>query len=203
MKNYLFDNYIGIDEVGRGSWSGPVVACSLILGRNILKNNLFFEINDSKKISKKKRYFLSTFIKKNSNYNIGQSSSWEVDKFGILKSTELAMKRSFDPFKKLKYKVKIDGPQFFTLNQNSEFIVNGDQKFKAIAAASIVAKVFRDNLMEKLSTKFPEYGWENNFGYGTEYHKNALKKYGITPQHRITFKPIKKIYKDSIELEKK
>ena len=168
-----------------------------------MKNNLFFEINDSKKVSKIKRKFLSTFIKENSYYNIGQSSSWEVDKFGILKSTELAMKRSFDPFKKLKYKVKIDGPQFFILNQNSEFIVNGDQKFKAIAAASIVAKVFRDNLMKKLSTKFPQYGWENNFGYGTKYHKNALKKYGITPQHRISFKPIKKIYKNSNELEKK
>ncbi len=201
MRNDLFDNYIGIDEVGRGSWSGPIVACSLVLGRNIVKNNLFFEIKDSKKVSKKKRDLLSTFIKKNSNYNIGQSSSWEIDKFGILKSTELAMKRSFFPFKKLKYRVKIDGPQFFFLNQNSEFIVNGDQKCKGIAAASIVAKVFRDNLMKKLSTKYPRYGWEDNFGYGTKYHKNALKKYGITPEHRITFKPIKKIYKDSIELE--
>ena len=201
MKNFLIDNYIGIDEVGRGSWSGPIVACSLILESNILKNNLFFEITDSKKVSKKKREFLLTFIKRNSNYNIGQSFSWEIDKFGILKSTELAMKRSFYPFKKLKYKVKIDGPQFFILNQNSEFIVNGDQKCKAIAAASIVAKVFRDNLMKNLSKKYPRYGWENNFGYGTKYHKNALEKYGITPQHRITFKPIKKIYKDSIEQE--
>ena len=75
MKNFLIDNYIGIDEVGRGSWSGPIVACSLILESNILKNNLFFEITDSKKVSKKKREFLSTFIKRNSNYNIGQSFS--------------------------------------------------------------------------------------------------------------------------------
>ena len=79
--------------------------------------------------------------------------------------------------------------------------MRGDQKCKAIAAASIVAKVFRDNLMKNLSKKYPRYGWENNFGYGTKYHKNALEKYGITPQHRITFKPIKKIYKDSIEQE--
>ena len=78
------------------------------------------------------------------------------------------MKRSFYPFKKLKYRVKIDGPKFFILNQNSEFIVNGDQKCKAIAAASIVAKVFRDNLMKNLSKKYPRYGWENNFGYGTK-----------------------------------
>ena len=75
MRNDLFDNYIGIDEVGRGSWSGPIVACSLVLGRNIVKNNLFFEIKDSKKVSKKKRDLLSTFIKKNSNYNIGYTLS--------------------------------------------------------------------------------------------------------------------------------
>ena len=94
---------------------------------------------DSKKSFKKKEIFYQHLSKGILNYNnIGQSFSWEIDKFGILKSTELAMKRSFYPFKKLKYKVKIDGPKFFILNQNSEFIVNGDQKCKAIAAASIV-----------------------------------------------------------------
>lgn len=184
---------IGIDEVGRGAWSGPVVACSILLKKDFEKHKYYQQIADSKKISKKVRFFLSGLLKQNSVYNFGKSDSIEIDKLGILKATELAMRRSFRPFEELEDQVRIDGEEFFWLNSNTKFVIKGDEKLKVISAASILAKVFRDQLMERLSFKYPFYGWEKNCGYGTKQHKMALEKYGITSQHRKTFKPVKLI----------
>ena len=178
---------IGIDEVGRGAFCGPVVSCSVLLSQEILDDQLVFEINDSKKISKKKRLILSKFIKDNSIYSIGTASSSEIDEINILQASNLSMIRSYQRFKNSDYEVKIDGLQTFILNNNTTFIKNGDQKSVSIAAASIVAKTWRDKLMNYYSKVYPVYGWDKNKGYGTAEHRKAIKKYGITKIHRKSF----------------
>lgn len=182
---------VGIDEVGRGSWSGPVVACSVLLEKKILKNTVINQIKDSKLLIKQKRIFLSSVLKKNSKFFFGSSTASEIDKIGILKATELAIKRSFYKFRDFRYNVKIDGPRFFSLNENTEFIIKGEHKSVAIASASILAKVFRDNLMIRLSKKYPFYGWDHNSGYGTKLHKQCIDKFGVSCEHRMTFAPMK------------
>lgn len=182
---------VGIDEVGRGSWSGPVVACSVLLEKKILHSNAINQIRDSKLLVKNTRANLSSILKKNSKFSFGSSSASEIDKIGILKATELAMKRSFNIFREFKCKVKVDGPRFFSLNENTEFMVKGELKSIAIASASILAKVFRDNLMIGLSKKYPFYGWDRNSGYGTKLHKQCIDKFGVSDEHRMSFAPMK------------
>jgi ribonuclease HII len=177
----------GVDEVGRGCLAGPVFAAAVILNNNINVK----DIKDSKKISFKKRIFLSKYIKKNSIYAIGSASVKEISKINILNASLLSMKRAL---KKLKYKPSvayIDGP-FAPKNIKikCKTFIKGDEKITCIAAASIVAKVARDLFMIKLAKKYPKYSWEKNFGYGTVHHLRGLKKYGITKHHREKFKPI-------------
>ncbi len=178
---------IGIDEVGRGALCGPVVSCSVLLDKSILKYPLVNEINDSKKINETKRKVLSDFIKKFSIFSFGIADNQEIDKINILKATILSMNRSFHKFKDYENIIKIDGQKTFELNENTFFIIKGDQKSVSIAAASILAKNYRDSLMKKMSKTFPEYEWEKNKGYGTKSHTNAIKKFGITPLHRESF----------------
>ena len=182
---------IGIDEVGRGSWSGPVVACAVLLKPEILNFSLSLKINDSKKITKINRGKLSEFIENYSIYSFGESSSTEIDETNILKATIQAIKRAFKPFKNFRNKVRIDGPELFSLNNNTVFKIKGDQLSISIASASILAKNYRDNLMTCFSKDYPKYGWENNSGYGTKKHLESIKKYGVTKLHRKSFKPIK------------
>ena len=187
---YNFDqNYpnpvAGVDEVGRGCLAGPVVAAAVIL-----KNPNNSEINDSKKISKKKREELSLYIRKNSIFSIGEASVQEIDKFNILEASLLAMKRAIQNLASQPMSVLVDG-NFKPIEDSNVFtIVKGDTKSISIAAASIVAKVYRDKLMTKFSEIHPEYKFENNSGYGTKEHQNALLKFGVTPIHRRSFKPI-------------
>ena len=178
---------IGIDEVGRGAFCGPVVSCSILLSQKILDDKLVLEINDSKKLNKKKRLFLAQFIKKNSIYSIGKASSTEIDKINILQATNLSMIRAYKNLKKPKNLVKIDGLETFKLNDRTTFIKNGDQKSISIAAASIIAKTWRDKLMIYYSKIYPMYGWDRNKGYGTDEHRQAIKRYGLTRIHRRSF----------------
>ncbi len=178
---------IGIDEVGRGAFCGPVVSCSILLSKKILDDKLVLEINDSKKLNKKKRIFLAQFIKKNSIYSIGKASSTEIDKINILQATNLSMIRAYKNLKKPKNLVKIDGLETFKLNDRTTFIKNGDQKSISIAAASIIAKTWRDKLMIYYSKIYPMYGWDRNKGYGTDEHRQAIKRYGLTRIHRRSF----------------
>ena len=178
---------IGIDEVGRGAFCGPVVACSILLKKEILNNNLVFQISDSKKLSPKKRIMLSKFIKDHSSYAIGIADNIEIDKMNILRATNLSMIRAYQKFEETENAVKIDGLKTFSLNEKTEFIKNGDQKSISIAAASIVAKTWRDRLMTLYSKIYPMYGWERNKGYGTFEHRNAIKKFGLTKIHRKSF----------------
>ena len=178
---------IGIDEVGRGAFCGPVVSCSVLLEKRILNNNLVFQITDSKKLSNKKRIILSKFIKEYSSYSIGVANNIEIDEMNILRATNLSMIRSYDKFKKTKNLIKIDGLKTFSLNEKTTFIKKGDQKSISIAAASIIAKTWRDRLMTLYSKIYPMYGWEKNKGYGTHQHRSAIKKFGLTKIHRKSF----------------
>ncbi len=184
-------NVIGIDEVGRGALSGPVVSCSVLLDKSILEHQLVQEINDSKKINETKRKLLSDFIKKFSTYSFGLVDNQEIDKINILKATVLSMKKSFTKFENYLNIVKIDGQRTFELNKNTFFVIKGDQKSASIAAASILAKNHRDSLMKKMGLDYPKYRWEKNKGYGTIDHINAIRKNGVTPFHRKSF--LKKI----------
>ena len=178
---------IGIDEVGRGAFCGPVVSCSVLLEKKILNNNLVLQITDSKKLSHKKRIILSKFIKEYSSYSIGVANNTEIDEMNILRATNLSMIRSYDKFKKTENLIKIDGLKTFSLNEKTTFIKNGDQISISIAAASIIAKTWRDRLMTLYSKIYPMYGWERNKGYGTHEHRNAIKKFGLTKIHRKSF----------------
>ena len=179
----------GVDEVGRGCLAGPVVSAAVILREGIDLSLL----KDSKKITFKKRIEISKHIKLNSIYAIGVASVEEILKINILQAALLSMKRAIDQLSIKPELVLIDGnfaPQGL---KNFKTIINGDEKVKSIGAASIVAKVYRDQLMIKLSEKFQNYAWERNFGYGTKAHIEGLKKFGITSHHRKGFKPIYKM----------
>ena len=179
----------GIDEVGRGPLAGPVIAAAVILDRkNIPKG-----INDSKKIPKAKRILLAEKIKENSIYAYGAASEIEIDEINILQASLLAMKRASDRLSVVPKTTLIDGNFKPDIKNNTISIIKGDSKSVSIAAASILAKVYRDEIMLKYSKQFPEYGFQTNSGYGTKEHLSALKNYGITPIHRKSFKPVHNI----------
>ena len=181
---------IGIDEVGRGSWSGPLVACAILLKSSILKYSNIDLIDDSKKIKRNKRVELSKFIKKHSYFNFGIAYVEEIDDQNINIATKLAIERAYERFNNLNTIIKIDGKKIFEFKKNSHFLIKGDQKSIAIASASILAKVFRDQIMKYLDSFYPEYGWNSNMGYGTKKHLIAIRRFGITKFHRKSFKPI-------------
>ena len=179
----------GVDEVGRGCLAGPVVSAAVILKKGIDLKLL----KDSKKISFKKREEISEHIKKNSYYGIGIASVEEILNMNILQASLLSMRRALEKLKIKPSLTLIDG-NFAPLGlKNYKTIINGDEKIKVISAASIIAKVFRDRFMIKLSEEYSNYAWERNFGYGTKAHLEGLKKFGVTSHHRKGFKPIHKI----------
>tara|TARA_Y100000590_G_scaffold315855_1_gene357212 strand:- start:279 stop:878 length:600 start_codon:yes stop_codon:yes gene_type:complete len=180
----------GVDEVGRGCLAGPVFAAAVILNNSINRD----EIKDSKKISSNKRIILSKYIKKNSIYAIGMASVYEIEKINILNASLLSMQRALNKLKVIPKMAFIDGP--FAPKKTKikcRTFIKGDEKIVCIAAASIIAKVFRDRFMSKLAKKYPNYRWEKNFGYGTREHLDALKKFGVTTMHRRKFLPIHNI----------
>ena len=176
----------GVDEVGRGCLAGPVVSAAVILKDTI---NLKL-LKDSKKITFNKRIEIAKHIKLNSTYAVGVASVEEILNLNILQAALLSMKRAIDKLVIKPELILIDGNFAPKGLENYKTIINGDEKIKSISAASIVAKVFRDQLMIKLSEEFNKYAWERNFGYGTKAHMDALKKFGITSHHRKGFKPI-------------
>ena len=184
----------GVDEVGRGSLIGPVYSAAVIL-------NPYFKyqiLKDSKKTSKKRREKIEKIIKKNSIWSIGSASLKEIEKYNILNASLIAMRRAI---KKLKIKpnlILVDGNKIPEIkNYEIKFVIKGDQKIAEISAASIIAKVARDRLITKMSKKFKRYAWDKNAGYGTKEHLKAIKKFGVTPHHRKTFRPIYNILSPS------
>ena len=179
----------GVDEVGRGCLAGPVVSAAVILKKGI---NLKL-LKDSKKISFSKRYEISKHIKNNSYFAIGIASVEEILSLNILQASLLSMKRAIEKLEVKPSLTLIDGNFAPAGLKNYKTIINGDEKIKVISAASIIAKVYRDRFMIKLSEKYSNYAWERNFGYGTKAHFEGLKKFGVTSHHRKGFKPIHKI----------
>jgi ribonuclease HII len=180
---------VGIDEVGKGAVFGPVFSAVIVLTK---KNKFILKrlgVTDSKKLTPKKRkLLLPKILLFSSDYGIGQSSAREIDKFGIRVATELSMIRALKKLKQKPSEIIVDGPLLLRKwNKNQKNIVSGDSKFTSIASASIVAKVSRDNLMERLEKKYSGYLIFKNKGYGTIEHLSIIKKHGITNLHRKSF----------------
>jgi ribonuclease HII len=189
LKPFFKTNTIeaGCDEAGRGCLAGPVFAATVILPPDF-ENEV---LNDSKMLSAKQRYALREIIIANAlDYSVQQVSNVEIDKINILNASILAMHKAVDNLKNLKPELLlIDGNRFKQYpGIQHQCIIKGDAKYMSIAAASILAKTFRDDYMVNLHNDFPQYGWEQNKGYPTKLHRKALREFGITPYHRLSYK---------------
>ena len=180
---------VGLDEVGKGAVFGPVFSAVVVLTEKNKRMLKKFGVMDSKKITPKKRkLLLPKILLLSSDYGIGQSSAREIDKLGIRVATELSMMRALKKLKEKPSEIIIDGPLLLRpWNGIQKNIVSGDSKFTAIASASIVAKISRDNLMERLEKKYSGYFIFKNKGYGTKKHLSIIKQNGITNLHRKSF----------------
>ncbi|MDO3426440.1 MULTISPECIES: ribonuclease HII [Chryseobacterium] len=176
----------GCDEVGRGCLSGPVVAAAVILDENFNQNL----VNDSKKLNFKTRMDLDSYIKDNvKDYAVAELSPAFIDQHNILNASIHAMHQALDKLTMRPELILVDGNRFHPYNFiPHECIIKGDSKVLSIAAASILAKNYRDKLMIELHEEHPEYGWNTNFGYATKKHQEALIKFGPTKYHRQSFR---------------
>ena len=187
----------GIDEAGRGPWVGNVVAGAVIVLDRNLPAELLDNLNDSKKLSKSKREYLYQLLRQAEKegkvkIGIGEATPQEIDENNILQATFMAMSRAVINLGVQPNMALIDGnrvPKIFPCSATS--IIKGDARSYSISAASIVAKVWRDRELEKLAQKYPYYGFEHNAGYGTKDHIEGIKKYGLIPEHRKSYKPIR------------
>jgi len=175
----------GCDEAGRGCLAGPVVAAAVILPNGFKSETL----NDSKQLSEKKRLTLRKEIEENAiAYSVCFISNEEIDKLNILNASFKAMSQAVKQLNIKPELLLIDGNRFRTdLKIPYNCIIKGDAKYQSIAAASILAKTYRDEYMETLAKDYPEYNWQKNKGYPTKAHRKAIKQFGITPHHRLTF----------------
>lgn len=175
----------GLDEAGRGCLAGPVVAAFVILPKDYFHP----ELNDSKQLSKAKREALrEEIIKEAIDYGIAEVCNQTIDQINILNASFLAMHQALDMKKKAPSLLLIDGNRFKAYKDiPHECVIEGDGKFFSIAAASVLAKTYRDDIMRKLALDFPGYDWENNMGYATVKHRQAIKDLGVTPYHRLSF----------------
>lgn len=185
----------GIDEAGCGPWAGPVVAAAAILDAKRLPQG----IDDSKKLNPARREALYPLILESAKTGVGIATVEEIDRLNILQAAKLAMRRAFDMLPVTPDIALIDGNRKPDLPCVMRMIVGGDAMCLSIAAASIVAKVTRDRIMRELAQEFPHYGWEKNAGYGTAHHQKALAEYGVTPHHRRSFAPIRKMMDEQIK----
>jgi ribonuclease HII len=184
----------GVDEVGRGPLAGPVCAAAVVLDPDNIPDGL----NDSKQLTEKQRDALFDILMASADVSIAEATVAEIEEHNILRASHIAMVRAVAGLSAPADFILIDGNMVPRgLNTPSQTIVKGDTRSLSIAAASIVAKVWRDRLMVDLAQQHPGYGWETNAGYPTPVHKKALLKLGVTPHHRRTFKPVHNIlYQD-------
>ncbi|GGB30065.1 ribonuclease HII [Lentibacillus populi] len=190
-ENRIYDNgctYIaGMDEAGRGPLAGPVVAAAVILPRDFT----LLGLNDSKQLNEATRNQFFDIIKKQAvSYGISVISNQKIDEINIFEATKLAMYEAVNQLDPIPDHILIDAVRLADLPCSSEAIVKGDQKSISIAAASILAKVTRDQIMKKIHTEFPYYDFASNMGYGTKHHLDMLLQYGISPYHRKSYAPV-------------
>ena len=187
LRSYFSKKHVeaGCDEAGRGCLAGPVVAAAVVLPQKY-KHKL---LNDSKQLTKAERESLRIDIERDAlAWAVAEVSNEEIERINILKASFLAMHNAIIQLKVTPSLLLIDGNRFTPYEGiPHECIIKGDGKYLSIAAASILAKTYRDDLMLRMSEKYPGYGWETNMGYPTEAHRDGIKKLGITPLHRKTF----------------
>ena len=187
LRSFLYHNRTeaGCDEAGRGCLAGPVVAAAVILPKNYKHPVL----NDSKKLTaKQRRELMDEIINSAIAWKVAFVGNKEIDEMNILRATIKAMHLAVEGLKKQPQFLLVDGNRFFPYKEiNYRTIVKGDGLFFSIAAASVLAKTFRDEYMEKIHNEYPVYGWIRNKGYPTSFHRQALLKYGISPYHRKSF----------------
>jgi ribonuclease HII len=197
LKKFLHKTLIeaGCDEAGRGCLAGPVFAAAVILPKKF-KNSL---LNDSKKLNETQRKYLRPIIEENAiTFAVAQVSAEEIDKINILNASFLAMHRALDQLKVIPESLLIDGNRFNKYKDIPHHcIIEGDGKYMSIAAASILAKTYRDDYMENLHESFPHYDWKSNKAYATLSHRNAIIEFGITEHHRKSFT----LFPEQMEME--
>lgn len=186
----------GLDEAGRGPLAGPVVAACVYIPEDVRGKRFWRDVTDSKQLTAKKREELYELIVTHASYGIAQSSVEEIDQINILQASLLAMSRSYDIMNStcdLKPAMAlVDGNQKpKNIRCEVQTVIGGDSISLSIAAASILAKVTRDRIMQELCPQFPGYGWSHNSGYGTPEHLKALKQHGVTSHHRRSFEPVR------------
>ena len=180
----------GVDEAGRGPLAGPVVACAAILPLSNISTRLLGALDDSKRLTAEVREAVAEKLRVKAIYALGQASVEEIDRFNILRATFMAMRRAFEALPLQPTQAIIDGNMKPGMPCAETTLVEGDHLSYSIAAASILAKVARDKMMRELHLEHPRYGWEHNAGYGTAEHRAAIEAYGLTPHHRVSFKPV-------------
>lgn len=176
----------GVDEVGRGPLAGPVVCAAVIMPLD--RESLVEGVDDSKKLSEKKREQLAEEIKKRAlYYKIIEVSEIEIDRINILEATKIGMKQAIEGLEKQPEVVLTDGNMTIDITHPQQSVIHGDALSYSIGAASIIAKVYRDHLMDEFAKTYPHYGFEKNKGYGTAAHIQGIKEHGLCPIHRRTF----------------
>ena len=176
----------GVDEAGRGPLAGPVVAAAVILP----DNHTIAGLDDSKKLTAKKRARLEIAIMDCACFSVAQCCEGEIDEINILQATMLAMTRAVAGLSAMPDHVLVDGNRLPRWAYSAEAVIGGDAIHPCISAASILAKEYRDRLMIAAAEHYPQYGWDRNKGYGTAEHLAALRRYGPTPLHRRSFAPV-------------
>lgn len=197
LKKFFDKNLIeaGCDEAGRGCLAGPVFAAAVILPKTF-RNKL---LNDSKQLTEAERYRLRPVIEKSAlAWAVAEVSNTEIDQINILNASLLGMHKALDQLNITPELLLIDGNRFKPYKDiRHECIIEGDAKYMSIAAASVLAKTYRDDFMKKMAEKYPVYGWETNMGYATVKHRDAIKEHGTTELHRMSFQ----LYPSQLEME--
>jgi ribonuclease HII len=193
LKNDVIE--AGCDEAGRGCLAGPVFAAAVILPCDFCSD----ELNDSKQLTEKQRYLLRPIIEKEAiSWAIGIYNNLEIDEVNILNASIFSMHRALNQLSVIPQHIIIDGNRFKPFKDIPyTTVIQGDGKYMSIAAASVIAKTYRDDFMLALHEKHPEYGWDRNKGYPTAFHREALKKFGITSYHRKSFR----LFETQLEIE--